>query len=214
MSLLTAEIKEQLREMLADLKNAVRLIVFTQEFECQHCRDARELVMELAEVSTSVTAEVYDLVADKEKAQAFAVEKIPALIIMGEEDYGIRFYGIPSGYEFSSLLHAVRLVGGMGSQLDAATRQEIAALTEPIHIQVFVTPTCPYCPRAVILGYEMAFASPYVRADAIEANEFPELSTKYQVAGVPRSVINETVHIEGAAPAEMLLAKIKEALTA
>jgi alkyl hydroperoxide reductase subunit AhpF len=87
-------------------------------------------------------------------------------------------------------------------------------LADPVHLQVFVTPTCPYCPQAVALGFEMAYASPNVRADGVESSEFPHLAVKYQVAGVPRTVINETTHLEGAAPPDMLLEKIQEALTA
>jgi alkyl hydroperoxide reductase subunit AhpF len=96
--------------------------------------------------------------------------------------------------------------------LDEATLERVKALTEPVHLQVFVTPTCPYCPTAVVLGYEMAYASPMVRADGVESSEFPHMAVKYQVAGVPRTVINEDTFLEGAAPPDMLLDKIDEAL--
>jgi hypothetical protein len=79
-------------------------------------------------------------------------------------------------------------------------------------MQVFVTPTCPYCPQAVVLAYEMAYASPQVRADGVESTEFPQLAIKYQVSGVPRTVINEDTFLEGAAPPDMLLDKVREAL--
>jgi len=75
-----------------------------------------------------------------------------------------------------------------------------------------VTPTCPYCPQAVSLAHQVAIASPHVRADMVEAVEFPELAIRYQVMGVPRTVINERVHIEGAAPEPMVLGKLREAL--
>jgi alkyl hydroperoxide reductase subunit AhpF len=81
-------------------------------------------------------------------------------------------------------------------------------------MQVFVTPTCPYCPQAVVLAHKMAAASPLVRADMVEAQEFPHLATKYQVMGVPRTVINETTHVEGAAPESMVLGKLREAVSA
>jgi len=81
-----------------------------------------------------------------------------------------------------------------------------------VHMQVFITPTCPYCSMAVVLAHQMAVASPMVRADMVEAMEFPQLAIKYQVMGVPRTVINETVHIEGAAPEAAVLEKLREAL--
>jgi glutaredoxin-like protein len=129
-------------------------------------------------------------------------------------DYGIRYFGIPSGYEFSSLIEDIMMVSSGQSGLSAATKEVLANLEKPVHLQVFVTPTCPYCPQAVLLAHKLAFESDKVKADMVEAIEFPHLSMKYQVQGVPRTVINETVHQEGAAPEAMLLAKLKEAVAA
>ena len=214
MPMLPDDVKTQVRETLADLENPVHLVLFTQTLECLYCRETRQLMEEVAGLSDKVDITVYNFVQDAEKAQEFAVTKIPATVIMGKEDYGIRFYGIPAGYEFTTLIHTIRMIGVAGSQLDASTRQVLDALADPVHLQVFVTPTCPYCPQAVALGYEKAYASSNVRADGVESSEFPHLAIKYQVAGVPRTVINETTHLEGAAPPDMLLAKIQEALAA
>ena len=177
-----------------------------------YCRETRELLLEIAELSDLVSVEVHNFVTDPEQVKAYAIDKIPATAIVGQEDYGIRFYGIMAGYEFTSLVHAIRLVGGVGSQLDEGTRQAVSAIDEPVHLQVFVTPTCPYCPQAVALSYEMAYASPNVRADGIESSEFPQLAIKYQVAGVPRTVINEGTFMEGAVSPDVLLEKIEAAL--
>jgi glutaredoxin-like protein len=214
MPMLPDDVKDQVRETLADLENPVHLVLFTQTLECMYCRENRQLMEDVAGLSNKVDVTVYNFVTDAEKAEQFGVDKIPATVIMGEEDYGIRFYGIPAGYEFTTLIHAIRMIGTAGSQLDDTTRQALDALTEPVHMQVFVTPTCPYCPQAVALGYEMAYASSNVRADGVESSEFPHLAVKYQVAGVPRTVINETTHLEGAAPPDMLLDKIQEAVAA
>jgi glutaredoxin-like protein len=140
------------------------------------------------------------------------VDKIPAVAVVGDQDYGIRFYGIPSGYEFTSLLEAIRIAAAGESDLSQETVEFLSSLSEPVHMQVFVTPTCPYCPQAVVLAHRMAAASPMVRADMVEAQEFPYLATKYQVMGVPRTVINEEFHVEGAAPESMVLDKLREAL--
>jgi glutaredoxin-like protein len=212
--MLPDDVKAQVRETLADLENPVHLILFTQTLECMYCRENKQLMEDVAGLSDLVDVTVYNFVTDADKAQEYGVDKIPATVIVGEEDYGIRFYGIPAGYEFTTLIHTIRMIGAAGSQLDEQTRAALDALTEPVHLQVFVTPTCPYCPQAVALGFEMAYASPNVRADGVESSEFPHLAVKYQVAGVPRTVINETTHLEGAAPPDMLLEKIQEALTA
>jgi glutaredoxin-like protein len=165
-------------------------------------------------LSDKVSAEIYNFVVDQDQVREYNIDKIPALAILGDEDYGIRFYGIPAGYEFTTLVHAIRMVGGAGSQLDERVLRELESVSEPVHMQVFVTPTCPYCPQAVAAAFELAYASPMVRADGIESTEFPHLAVKYDVAGVPRTIINEAVDVEGVVPPAEFLAKIREALSA
>lgn len=216
MTLLSEKDRNHLKNEFEALDRAVKLIVFTQEFECQFCTETRQIVEELSDLSDKISHEIYDFVDDKDIAEQYHVDKLPAVIVLqdGDEprDYGIRYYGIPSGYEFSSLIQDVLMVSAGESGLSTATKDWAADLEAPVHLQVFVTPTCPYCPRAVVMAHQLAMESEFITADMVEATEFPHLSMKYQVMGVPRTVINETVHLEGAAPEPMLLAKLKEAL--
>ena len=73
-------------------------------------------------------------------------------------------------------------------------------MDKPVHIQVFITPTCPYCSRAVQLAHKLALENDFIVADMIEAIEFPHLSNRYQVQAVPKADINEKVQFEGALP--------------
>jgi glutaredoxin-like protein len=207
------EDREFLLKEFASLTGAVKLVVFTQDFECQFCKETREIAEEVAGLSDKIEAEVYDFVGDKEQAEKYGVDKIPAIVILGDDkDYGIRYYGIPSGYEFSSLVEDILMVSQGQSGLSEATRKKLAGVNVPVHMQVFVTPTCPYCPQAVRLTHQFALESEHIRADMVEAMEFPHLVNKYQVMGVPRTVINEETHVEGAAPEPMMLARLMEAL--
>lgn len=212
MPMLNEDVKQQVKQQLANLSNSVRLVMFTQDFECQYCAETHQLVEEVAALSDQIEAEIYDFVADEKVAEEYEIDKIPAVAVAGDEDYGIRFYGIPSGYEFTSLLEAIRRVASREAGLTDETQAYLSQLDEPVHMQVFVTPTCPYCPQSVVLAHQMALASPMVTADMVEAQEFPYLSTKYQVMGVPRTVINESTYVEGAAPESMLLQKLQEAM--
>lgn len=216
MALLSARDQEHLRREFQKLTQPVKLVVFTQAMECEYCRETRQIVDEVASLSDKIRVEVHDFVADAAVAEALGVDKIPAIALLADgptpRDYGIRYYGIPAGYEFSSLVEDIVMVSRGESGLSAATKANLAALDKPLHLQVFVTPTCPYCPRAVRLAHQMAVESPLVRADAVEAIEFPHLANKYSVMGVPRTVINETVHLEGAAPEPMLMQKVLEAV--
>ena len=216
MALLSARDQEHLRREFQKLTQPVKLVVFTQAMECEYCRETRQIVDEVASLSDKIQVEVHDFVADAAVAEALGVDKIPAIALLADgptpRDYGIRYYGVPAGYEFSSLVEDIVMVSQGESGLSAATKAKLAALDKPLHLQVFVTPTCPYCPRAVRLAHQMAVESPLVRADAVEAIEFPHLANKYSVMGVPRTVINETVHLEGAAPEPMLMQKVLEAV--
>ncbi len=141
MPLLSSEVAEQVKQELADLAGPVRLVMFTQEFECQFCAETRQLVEEVAELDDQLMAEVYDFVTDKEKANELGIDKIPAIALIGAEDYGVRFYGIPAGYEFTSFIHTIRAVATGKAELSAEGMQALAELTEPVHMQVFITPT-------------------------------------------------------------------------
>jgi glutaredoxin-like protein len=204
-------------EFETNLDRPVKMLMFTQAMECQFCAETRQIVEEIAALSDKITPEIYDFVEDKAAADLFGIDKIPAIAILRVEDgqdrdFGIRFYGIPSGYEFTSIIEDLIDVSKGESGLQPKTKEAVAGFTEPVHFQVFVTPTCPYCPQAVRLAHKFAIESDLIRADMVEAIEFPHLSNKYHVHGVPRTVINETVHQEGAAPEPMMLEKLLETM--
>lgn len=218
MALLKEEDREFLIKEFEALPAPVTMIVFTQETECQYCRETRMIAEEITGLSDKLSLQVFDFVKDKEIVEQYSIDKIPAMVIMrggdNPKDYGIRYYGIPSGYEFSSVIEDILMISNGDSGLSESTRSELARLKTPLHLQVFVTPTCPYCPQAVRLAHQLALESDMVRADMVEAIEFPHLSMKYHVQGVPRTVINDTVHLEGAAPEAMLWGKVMEAVAA
>jgi len=219
MALLSPEDAKAVSEQFEkNLTRPVKLIVANSETDCMYCKEVLELSNELAELSPNLSVESYDVVDDAIALKAFNLDKTPAIAVVvdggdsPDTDYGIRFFGIPSGYEFMSLLDAINTIGGDSIQLRQDTLDFLADLEQDMHIQVFVTPTCPHCPRAVILAHHLAYASPRVTADMVESMEFPELADRYNVYGVPRTVINETVHQEGAAPEPLLLQKLQEAV--
>jgi len=95
--------------------------------------------------------------------------------------------------------------------LKADTRQALKDLDKDVRIQVFVTPTCPYCTSVVRLAHQFAMESPRIRGEMVEATEFPHLAQKYHVFGVPKAVINETVFVEGAVPETVFLEHVLQA---
>jgi len=212
MPLLSQKDRDFLKGHLAhSMVQPVTLLFFTQNIACQFCKETEQVLTELADLSEKITLKVHNFVTDRDVAIQYGIDKIPATVVMGDVDYGIRFYGIPSGYEFTTLVEDVIDVSQRKANLSAESLDKIAAIQVPIHIQVFVTPTCPYCPSAVRLAHSLALASDKIRADMIEAIEFPQLANKYGVQGVPQTVINEHVRLEGAAPEPLFVAKVLQA---
>jgi glutaredoxin-like protein len=141
MPLLDANTRQQVSAELKELENPVRLLMFTQTFECQYCAETRQLCEEIAGLSEQIEVEVYNFVTDKDKADEHSIDKIPAIAVVGAEDYGVRFFGIPSGYEFMSLLDSIKTVSSGEVELMPETVAFLDGLEDPLHIQVFVTPT-------------------------------------------------------------------------
>jgi len=162
---------------------------------------------------------VYDLRENQDIADKYNVTHAPGIIIAAKDgsevrDLGIQFSGTPSGHEFSTLINDILIVSKRDSGLNEKTREFLKNLDNPLLLQVFVTSTCPYCPRAVLLAHQMAMENPQmVRAEGVEATEFPELASRFNVHGVPQTVINSGAGmVVGAVPEQNLLAEIMRAL--
>jgi len=217
MPLLKPALQKQIREALGGMTDPVTLAVITTDTDqraCEMCQDTRQLVEEVAWLSDGkITTKVYDLIRDAEQAGAIHVDKAPAVVVLGGEaevDHGIRFFGIPSGYEFASLIAAIVMVSTGEPDLEARTIRALATLAGPLHLRVFVTPTCPYCPSAVVLAHKLAMASPHVTAEMIDASEFPELGDRFGIRAVPHTVVDDTLHLEGAVPERELVERLRE----
>jgi glutaredoxin-like protein len=217
-TLLNENVQSQVRDAFEDLKHPVHILFFGTKEQCQYCADTLQLVEEVTGLSEHIKLSIFDIQEDAAIAQHYNVQLTPGLVIAGEDDdgpvdYGIRYAGIPSGHEFSSLIQDIILVSYRDSGLNEATRDFLADLSEPVFLQVFVTPTCPYCPRAVIIAHQMAMESPLVEAEMVEATEFPQLSSQYRIMGVPDTVINHgAAKVVGAVPEGRLVIEIKNAL--
>ena len=211
MATLSEQDRQAVAERLATLAHPVKLLFFTQSIGApDSALIARQIVDELAATSERVTVEELNFVLDKDRAAQYGVEDIPAVVLLrGDEDTRMRFLGAPAGYEFVSLLDAVTLAGTADSGLSAESRALIAGtVREPLEILVFVTPTCPHCPRAVTLAHRMAVESPLITATCVEATEFMELSRRYRVTGVPKTVVNGRIEILGALPEDQFVSSV------
>jgi glutaredoxin-like protein len=212
MALFTDEVKKQMSTILDQLETRVDIVFFTQEFECTTCADTHLFLNELSALSKKIALTVYDFVKDKEKADTWKVDKIPAILLLGMDgkDTGIRFYGLPGGYEINSFLTALLEVSGKKEALPAELTARITGIKKDVHIQVFVTLSCPLCPSAVMAAHRLALENPHVRADMVESGTFMPLANRYTVTSVPKIIINELIELIGAQPLPALLDAIEK----
>ncbi|MFX0172527.1 MAG: thioredoxin family protein [Candidatus Hodarchaeota archaeon] len=207
------KILNEVKQMFDGLTSEVTLHMFTNKEHCLLCNETLSLAEQVSNQSEKVKLDHCECEINSEKAQKWKIERHPAIVVEGLGKGLIRFFGIPSGYEFGSLIESIIMSGKEGPlDLDPDVVKEIEQIDKPLHLQVFVTPTCPYCPRAVLTAFKFAMLNENITADMIEATEFQELSMKHRVQGVPKTVINEKWDVVGAVPEQMLLNKINEAL--
>jgi alkyl hydroperoxide reductase subunit AhpF len=141
MGILKDSDKEEILKMFEELDSNITIEFFTQEHECRFCSETRELLTDVAALSDKIVLKVLDFEKDKARADALGIDKIPGFSVIGKEDNGIRFFGIPSGYEFTSFIHSLLMVSKGDSELSGTTKTALNNVTKPVHLQVFVTPT-------------------------------------------------------------------------
>ncbi len=217
--ILGPEVEAQVREFFQnELAQPVHIIYFTGDEQCMYCDLTQQLLEELAALDDRVRLTVYNIQEHAAKAEQYGIDRVPATLILAddhgeEKDFGIRFFGIPAEYEFASLLHTLAMVSKRETGLSEPTKRFLESLEKPVKLDVFVTPSCPYCPNMVFLAHQMALASPKVQSAMVEAMEFPEWASEYGVSSVPHTVINQgAATLIGAVPEGMLVEEIRRAL--
>lgn len=206
MPLLSDADREQVHSFLSRMTNHVVLRFYTQAIGCETCPQTRQVLDALVELGDGrVSIDERNLVLDVSE-QDEGVDRTPTVWVMSksaddeEQDEGIHFVGAPLGYEFTSLLDAILLVSTRESGLSDASFELLKQVTTPMDIQVFTTPTCSHCSQAVSLAQRMAIASPLITATAVAIVEFPDLVQRYNVRGVPKTVVDDQVEILGGLP--------------
>ncbi len=212
MALLSEKDAQEVSKLFENLTDTVQVTLFKGEIGCESSSDTETILRELEPLSDNLEVTVYSQLNDSGKAEEFGVDRIPAIFVSDGTHSRVRFFGTPSGYEFSSLLTCILDTGSGREPLSGEMLDFLAGLQTDLDINVFVTPTCPHCPAAAVLATRMAAASGNVVASVLEANEFPELADKYRVQGVPRTIINENLFAEGALPEPMLAKALTSAL--
>ena len=206
--------QEQISELFeGKMQEEVYIQFFTADEDCQYCEDTEEILDELNNLSDKINLEKNEL--GNGKTEEYGIDRVPAILFTDEDgnDSGVHFYGIPSGHEFNTLIEGIVSMSNGETELSEDIIEELKNIDEEVLLQVFITPTCPYCPRAVKVAHEMAMHNPNIKGEMVEAIEFPDLSSQFDVSGVPKTVINSGADEQvGAVPAQTILDKIKTSI--
>ncbi|MFQ3611333.1 MAG: thioredoxin family protein [Fimbriimonadales bacterium] len=194
--------RQTLQKRFESLVNPVKLVVFTTDQSPETSELLSALIQEVIGTAPGkLTLEQHSLELEPTVAQAYGITYAPAVVVRTEEkDYGIRYLGIPAGFEFASLVGAIEDVGKGDPGLAPDSRLMLANLNRPVHIRVFVTYGCPYCPAAVRMAHKLAMANDWITAEGVSSEDFPELASQFGVMAVPKTVVNDRHSFEGALP--------------
>ena len=162
---LDEKIIKQVENAFAEMQEPVQVLYFGAKDQCDTCAETQQLLEEVSAVNDKVELKVYDLQENRDIAERFNVTNAPGIVVAAKDNaevrnLGVQFSGTPSGYEFSTLINDVLAVSRRDSGLSNTTRAFLKQLDQPVHLEVFVTPSCPYCPRAVLLAHQMAMENP------------------------------------------------------
>ncbi len=142
MPLLSGQDAEFLKkDFESKLKNNVKIIFFKSEDACLYCKEVKDILLEVSGLSDKISLEEYDFDKDKEKVKQYSIKRTPGIVVEGDKDYGVRFYGIPAGHEFMTLIHGIMNVSAKNTGLSEKTIEKLKEIIKPYNIQVFVTPT-------------------------------------------------------------------------
>ncbi len=212
MNFLQEEQIKEIKEILSNLINPVEVLFFGQKLNCEFCTDTESLLRQLCSLDSRITFRSYNFLNDTDMVKRHYITEVPATVIKSpKKDYGIVYYGVPSGYEFSTLLETMIFISREENSLNPQTIEMLKYVKTPVIIKIFVTPTCPHCPQASLTAYRFAMANDFIGAYTYEASEYPHLVQRYSIMGVPKIVFNEEIEAEGAIPESAFLSNILKA---
>ncbi|GBF09280.1 hypothetical protein apy_10050 [Aeropyrum pernix] len=216
---LSEDFRRELRETLAEMVNPVEVHVFLSKSGCETCEDTLRLMKVFEEESPTrnggklLKLNVYYRESDSGKFSEFKVERVPTVAFLGGE---VRWTGIPAGEEIRALVEVIMRISEDESGLEDATKEALKSLKGRVHIETIITPSCPYCPYAVLLAHMFAYeawkqGNPVILSEAVEAYENPDIADKYGVMSVPSIAINGYLVFVGVPYEEDFLDYVKSA---
>ncbi len=219
MVLLTDQNRKELkRRFRKDLKSDIVFSLFTTNpslltipgRECHDCPQAQVFLEEISSLSPKIQFKTYNFFDDLESKREYDIDKIPAIVTESESSNRLVFYGIPQGHQFPVFLEGMERMSRGVSSLTNTTRKGFSRLDRLVSLRVFVSSNSITAAAVAKLAQAAALQSRLIRTEIIDVNGFPELSRAYNVSAVPKTIINNIVHIDGMISEAVLLERVLE----
>ncbi len=201
--MLEQNVKDTIKNKFKELKNPIKLLLFEPKEDYQFSEEINTLLKELSDLGEEKIS-----FEKSESHSEYQIENTPSIVLEGKEKTFIRYLGLPAGHEFTPFIQSIIDLSKGEPNISDELKEKVRSINFPVHMKVFVSPTCPYCPASMKVAYDFAMLNSNIKADVYEVNEFREVGSKYNVMGVPKTVINDKVELSGAYPPGIVMQKI------
>lgn len=214
MAKITPDGKTYMEKEFENLSDEVYINVHIPSDKSESSEGLKEVMESLAESSEKITVSYIEEDSAEDGGFDYMPERLPAAVVLDKDkkDYGIIFYGTPTLGVFRAFVRVVVMLSTGKKDLEDEMAEKVGEL-EKTELQVLVTPSTPKCDETIMVAANFAFCSEGTRCSITELIEFPEIAERYEVLGVPKTIVDEEVRFTGSYDAAELLKIIQERIT-
>lgn len=183
--------------ILNEMKNPVRLVVFTSEVGCEACPGMLDLARRIKSGSGKIALEHYDRTMDRDKAEQYGIRLVPSIVVQGGDGRFVTFSGTIEGVFLDILLDTMSSVSRGKAWFPERIRETLRLLERQVSLQVFVDSDCSLCRPVAETAIGLAMESDLVATDIIIASDFPDLISKYSIKILPKTIFGSNIHMDG-----------------
>lgn len=204
--------KLHLEELLKDMKQKVYMQLYVAEITSPAAKRMMDFLKTIAELNDKLSLEVINHSKLEAVDVSYKIERVPMILLLDDERnyHRVKYYGIPAGHEVQSLIQGILAMSGAPISISDELLARVKSIQKKVTLKVFVTLGCPHCPQAVHKAHQIAMLNENVTAEMIDAEEFYEYSSLYNVSSVPQIVINDKFNLIGNVPLSLYLDEIEK----
>ncbi|QAS62065.1 thioredoxin-disulfide reductase [Clostridium septicum] len=204
--LLNDTLRTQLSSILSKIENPITLVTIVDPNNGKSI-ELRDLVLDIANLSDKLKAEVYIKNEAKSIEEKINADKYPVVALLDKDNNysGVKFHGVPGGHELNSFILAIYNLAGPGQPIDPNNLEKIKSINKATNIKVCVSLSCHLCPDVVVSAQRIAIENPNVETEMLDLANFDEIKTKYKLMSVPAIIVNDSEVYFGAKKLDEIL---------